>query len=51
MWERLREYLLQYVGTGWTVTNNPLGLAYISRIERANPEELLQIAHELGLEN
>lgn len=50
MWEKLRAFLLQYAGIGWTITGNPIGIGYITRIQSATPEELIQIAEELGVE-
>lgn len=46
--EGLRAFLMEYCGTAFAAGMRP-ALIDLARIERANPEELLRIAQELGV--
>lgn len=45
----LRNLLLDYAGIGWTVTGSPIGIGYLSYIESASPEQLIQLAMKWGI--
>ena len=45
----LRNLLLNYAGIGWTVTGSPIGIGYLSYIESASPEQLIQLAMKWGI--
>lgn len=47
--EHLRAFLRNYVGIGWTTTGMPIGIGYLERIDKANIDELLEIAAELNI--
>ena len=46
--EGLRAFLMDYCGTAFAAGMGP-ALIYLACIERADPEELLHIAQELGV--
>ena len=42
--------LIDYLGTAWTETHNPLILMYLSRAQEIQtPEELEELCEELGV--
>lgn len=42
--------LINYLGTAWTTTHNPLILEYLTRAEQvSSPEELEELCQELGV--
>ena len=42
--------LIDYLGTAWTTTHNPLILEYVTRAEQvSSPEELEELCQELGV--
>ena len=47
---RLKRYLYSYIGTGWTVTGEPIGMMYLSQLQSAEDiYQLLDIADELNI--
>lgn len=47
---RLKRYLYSYIGTGWTVTGEPIGMMYLSKLQSAEDiYELLDLADELNI--
>ena len=47
----LRDILLDYAGIGWTVTGKPIGIYYLSYIETATKEQLINLALEWNIIN
>ena len=42
--------LIDYLGTAWMTTHNPLILEYLTRAEQvSSPEELDELCNELGV--
>jgi len=47
---RTKNDLINYLGTAWMNTHNPLILEYLTRAEQvSSPEELEELCQELGV--